>query len=314
MSTVSLVVAMATNRAIGRTGDLLWRLPNDFRHFRELTTGHAIIMGRKTFESLPKGALPDRTNIVVTHQADYQAPDCRVVTSLDEAIALATNLGSEEIFVIGGGEIYRQALPRAHRVYLTAVNTAPTDADTFFPELPESEWTLISSDSHSMDDKHAFDYDFRIYDRIDQSTKVVDPHYAKSDEYRGVLEEIQSGKQCPFCPGQLHWHKEPILKEVSDWLITKNSWPYKDTTHHLLLIGRAHHERFEELTPADWESIRQLIAWAVVEFKIPGGGFAMRFGETTHTGATVVHLHVHLIVPETDPNTGRAKPVNFPIG
>lgn len=314
MGKISLIVAMATNRAIGRANDMLWRLPNDFRHFRELTTGHPIIMGRKTFESLPKGALPDRTNIVVTHQASYSAPDCRVVTSLDEAIALATNLGSDEIFVIGGGEIYRQALPQASRVYLTAVNTAPENADTFFPELPETEWKLASSESHSADEKHAYDYDFRVYERIDQSAKVVDPHYAKSGEYRVVLEEIQSGKKCPFCPGQLHWHKEPILKEENGWLITRNSWPYQNAAHHFLLIGREHHDRFDELSSADWETIRGLINWAITEFKLPGGGIAMRFGETTYTGATVVHFHIHMIVPEIDPETGRAKPVNFPIG
>jgi len=314
MARISLIVAMATNRAIGRTGDLLWRLPNDFKHFRELTTGHPIIMGRKTFESLPNGALPDRTNIVITRQVDYQAPDCRVVTSLDAAIGLATNLGSDEIFVIGGGEIYRQALPLANRVYLTAVNTAPQDADTFFPELPDDEWKLTSSDTHPTDEKHAYDYDFRVYDRQPEVGKVVDPHYAKSGEYREVLEEIADGKQCPFCPGQLHWHKEPILKEENGWLITKNSWPYQNAAHHFLLIGRTHHDRFDELTAADWETIRTLINWAIAEFKLPGGGIAMRFGQTSHTGATVVHFHIHLIVPKLDPETGRAIPTSFPIG
>jgi diadenosine tetraphosphate (Ap4A) HIT family hydrolase len=143
---------------------------------------------------------------------------------------------------------------------------------------------------------------------------VVDPHNAKSAEYKQVINQIQGEGKCPFCPENFKYHKEPILKEQGDWLITRNSWPYGDTEHHFIAICRTHKEQFSELTPQDFTDLSTLINWVTDEFDIPGGGFAMRFGDTRYTGATVVHLHAHLIVPQIDPETGRAKPVRFPIG
>ncbi len=144
--------------------------------------------------------------------------------------------------------------------------------------------------------------------------KVVDPHYAKDPEYKQVIETIASEAKCPFCPDNFKYHKNPILRTVGDWQITKSSWPYPGTQHHLLLIATKHHERLSELTSADWMAIGQLVTWAESEFELPGGALAMRFGETHYTGATVCHLHVHLLVPELDPQTQRATAVHFPIG
>lgn len=144
--------------------------------------------------------------------------------------------------------------------------------------------------------------------------RVVDPHNAKSEEYKQVINQIQNEGKCPFCPENFKYHKEPILKEEGDWLITKNSWPYVDTRHHFVAICRTHKEQFSDLTARDFADVSTLINWAIDEFNIPGGGIAMRFGDTKYTGATVCHLHMHLIVPEIDPETGRAKPVRFPIG
>jgi len=133
---VSLVVAMAGNRAIGMQGRLPWHIPEDLRRFKALTLGHAIVMGRKTYESIGR-LLPGRRSVIVTRQADFQVEGALVVHSLDEAIARCA--GSEEVFVIGGGELYREALPRAQRIYLTRVHLAPA-ADTFFPELQAGQW------------------------------------------------------------------------------------------------------------------------------------------------------------------------------
>lgn len=143
--------------------------------------------------------------------------------------------------------------------------------------------------------------------------KVVDPRYAKSEEYSKVINTIADEAKCPFCPDNFKYHKNPILKEEDGWFITQNSWPYTGTKHHLIMICREHKEQFSDLTTGDWEAIRTLVNWAVKSYDIPGGGLAMRFGETAYTGATVVHLHAHLIVPELD-ESGLAIPVNFPFG
>ena len=133
---LSIIVAMSENRVIGRDNQLPWRLSADLQHFKKLTMGKPIIMGRKTFESIGR-ALPGRQNIVVTRQPDYHAEGCDVVPSADAAIAAADD--AAEIMVIGGAEIYRQFLPRANRIYLTRVH-ARIDGDTYFPELQAEEW------------------------------------------------------------------------------------------------------------------------------------------------------------------------------
>ena len=136
---IALVVAMAENRTIGKGGTLPWRIPEDMKWFREITMGKPCIMGRKTWESLPKRPLPARTNIVVTRDRFYGAEGAVVVASLDEAIAAAALERREEIIVIGGAQIYAEALPRADRIYLTRVHAA-VDGDAFFPEIEEARW------------------------------------------------------------------------------------------------------------------------------------------------------------------------------
>lgn len=129
---ISIIAAMASNGAIGRDGGLPWHLPADLRRFRELTTGHTVIMGRKTFESIGR-PLPERVNIVITRQAGFGEPGVTVAGSLEEALSMAS--GEGEVFICGGGEIYLQALPLADRIYLTLIDR-PFDGDAFFPEIP----------------------------------------------------------------------------------------------------------------------------------------------------------------------------------
>ncbi len=147
---ISIIVAMSENRVIGRSGDLPWHLPADLKRFKALTTGHSIIMGRKTFDSIGR-PLPNRTSIVITRNADYRPEGIIVVDCLDEA--LKRSEAGKQVFIIGGGEIYRLALPRADRLYITMVH-AMVEGDTFFPELLESEWELIGSDRHEADQSH----------------------------------------------------------------------------------------------------------------------------------------------------------------
>lgn len=160
MSTTALIVAVADNGVIGRRGQLPWHLPLDLQHFKRLSLGHPVVMGRRTFESIGR-PLPGRANIIITRQADWTAPGCDVTHSLAQALEVAAaKPGGEVICVIGGGEIYQAALPAADVVYLTEVHHAVPDGDAFFPPLPAAEWREESRECHEADEKHAFPFSF----------------------------------------------------------------------------------------------------------------------------------------------------------
>lgn len=160
---ISIVVAAAENNVIGKDGRLLWHLPNDMKFFKNTTWGMPVIMGRKTFDSLNK-PLPGRTNIVITRNESWNVEGVLRAASLQEAIEMAKDTDAREAYVIGGGEIYVQALPIAHRVYLTRVNTAPA-GDAFFPALEEGQWKLLSQLPFGADDRHAYSYAFEVWER-----------------------------------------------------------------------------------------------------------------------------------------------------
>jgi dihydrofolate reductase len=155
---ISLIAALDRQRGIGKDNQLPWRLPADLKRFRELTTGHHLIVGRKTYESIGK-PLPGRTMIVVTRQPDFQIEGCLVVNSVDEALTLAHARGEQEVFVIGGAEIYAQTLAQAARLYLTLVE-AEVEADTFFPAFAEADWQEIERGAHAADEKHQYAFTF----------------------------------------------------------------------------------------------------------------------------------------------------------
>lgn len=154
---VSIVVAAADNNAIGKDNQLLWHLPNDLKHFKNITTGGTIIMGRKTFESIGK-PLPNRVSIVISTQKDFDGKGAIVVSSLD--VALEKCKGKDEVFIIGGGEIYKYSLPKTNVIYLTKVHSTFENADTFFPELNANEWKTVSEEKQQPDEKHKYAYSF----------------------------------------------------------------------------------------------------------------------------------------------------------
>lgn len=157
---LTIIAAASENNALGKDNQLVWHLPDDFKRFKTLTSGHHIIMGRKTFESFPK-PLPNRTHIIITRQADYQVPEeCIVVSGLQEAIAICQK--NEDVFIIGGGEIYKQSMAIADKVELTRVHTT-VEADTFFPEIDATQWKLVFEEFHAKDDKHDYDFTFLTY-------------------------------------------------------------------------------------------------------------------------------------------------------
>lgn len=165
---ITLIAAVAQNMAIGFQNKLLYWLPNDLKRFKALTTGHTIVMGRKTFESFPKGALPNRRNVVLSRSAvinpDHsceQFPGAEVFHSLEEAIASCKS--DEDIYIIGGDSVYRQSLPIADRLCLTEIADTPAEADAFFPTFSKSEWEITNTEEHDIDEKHAHRYTFVDY-------------------------------------------------------------------------------------------------------------------------------------------------------
>ena len=157
---ISVIAAVAQNRAIGNDNKLLYWLPNDLKRFKALTTGHTIIMGRKTFESLPKGALPNRRNVVISRTV-AELPGCDVYPSLEEALNHCAP--DEDIYIIGGASVYEQALPLADRLCLTEIADTPSAADAFFPDY--SEWKETAREDHGTDEKHAYRYSFVDYEK-----------------------------------------------------------------------------------------------------------------------------------------------------
>jgi dihydrofolate reductase len=157
---IKIIVAMSENRVIGNNNELIWKLSSDLKRFKELTTGHPVVMGRKTYESIGK-PLPNRRNIIITRNLEYEVNGCEVVSSLEEALLLTNN----DCFIIGGGEIYKQSLEVADKIYLTLVHK-DFEGDTTFPELGK-EWAIIDTKDFDADEKNEYNYSFIEYDRYE---------------------------------------------------------------------------------------------------------------------------------------------------
>lgn len=160
MYKIALIAAIAKNNAIGIENKLIYWLPNDLKRFKELTTGHTIIMGSNTFRSLPKGALPNRRNIVLSRK-ENSFPGTETFKSLEEALANCKN--EEIVYIIGGEMLYKSAMPIADILCLTEIDDTPEKADAFFPEFSKNEWEIIQDEAHEKDEKHNFEYRFVTY-------------------------------------------------------------------------------------------------------------------------------------------------------
>lgn len=160
MQKIALIAAIAENNAIGFGNKLIYWLPNDLKRFKELTTGHTIIMGSNTFRSLPKGALPNRRNIVLSRK-EHAFPGAETFSSLEEALANCSN--EDIVYIIGGETLYRAAMPVADLLCLTEIKDTPANADAFFPAFNKREWEIIEEESHVADERHSHDYRFVTY-------------------------------------------------------------------------------------------------------------------------------------------------------
>ena len=159
---ITIIAAISKNNALGKDNKLLWHLPDDFRRFKRVTTGHHVIMGRKTFESLGKKALPKRTNIIITHQKSYDASCIVLADSLKTALRIAKT--DTNPYILGGGSIYKEAVKIADRLDITLVHHE-FEADTFFPEINPKIWREVSREFHAKDEKHKYDFSFVMYER-----------------------------------------------------------------------------------------------------------------------------------------------------
>ena len=166
---ITLIAAVAENRVIGRDGGLPWRLPDDLRRFKQRTLGHNVIMGRRTFESLA-APLPDRPAIVVSRSRELEIPGATVANSVDEALDIARGRGEDEVFILGGSEIYAIALPLADRLELTVVH-ADIQGDTYFPKFDPAAWTITEDQHREADDRHEHPFSFRCYDRVNDQSR-----------------------------------------------------------------------------------------------------------------------------------------------
>jgi len=160
---ISFIVAASTNNIIGRNNQLPWSLPNDMKFFKNITWAMPVLMGRKSFESLSK-PLPGRLNVVITRQKDWKPEGATVVHSVEEAIKVATAADYNEAFIIGGGEIFKEAMPVADKIYLTRVDVN-LEGDAFFPVMNAKEWMMVSEQSFPADEKHAYAYHFQLWER-----------------------------------------------------------------------------------------------------------------------------------------------------
>ncbi len=162
---IYLIAALSNNKVIGKVGEIPWYLPDDFKYFAKTTTGHTVVMGRKTYESIFKRLgkpLPNRQNVILTSQKDFVAPDCLVCHSVQEILDKTDS--NKPLFIIGGEKSYKEFLPLANKLFLTKVNL-DCDGDTFFPEYNQSEWREISSIYHPKDEKHTVDFAFKVFTR-----------------------------------------------------------------------------------------------------------------------------------------------------
>jgi len=162
---VSLIVATGEDGAIGKNNGMLWHLPDDFRFFKQTTMGHPLIMGRKTFESL-KGPLPGRRNIVISRSPDYVPEGAERSAGIEEALEMAAASGPDEIFIAGGGQIYKHSLHLADRIYLTMVHARFPDAEVYFPKLNPNEWKEVKKEFHPEDERHCYSFTFLVLERV----------------------------------------------------------------------------------------------------------------------------------------------------
>lgn len=311
--TVAIVVAYSTNRVIGAGGTIPWHLPGDMRYFRELTAGGTVLMGRRTFESLPDAyrPLPNRRNLVLSRRVSYAVPGAEVFDDLPAALAAA----GHDCFVIGGAAIYVQALPCCTRVYATEIN-ALIDGDVRFPELDADTWECVSESAPFSENNLEFVH--RVYERraddlaeCSTSTDVASRaqghrlyalEAARRTDQRARMERLEAAGICVFCRDHASVEQHDLVEfEGEHWYVKRNDFPYTGTLAHYLIIANRHVTSFTELPDAagaELWAIKRRLATALMP---RATATVERSGELELNGSSVAHLHTHFVVLGPDP-------------
>lgn len=293
---ISLLVAYSSNNVIGNKGTIPWHLSDDLKRFKQLTTGHSIVMGRKTFESIGR-ALPNRRNIVITRNKKFQAEGVEVVNSIGDALKLTK--GEEEIFIIGGGEIYRQSIDKADKIYATIIDTE-IEGDTFFPRVNLQKWQLSRLEKHH-DEKSGNNFHYAEYTRRLKPARLYYHDAGRSLEQIWQMEYLEQRQACVFCEDHFKKeHREPIEIETKHWMVTKNDYPYDNTKLHLLYVPKKHANKLSDLAPEALAELPEVLKKIEQHFKLRSYGQFMRVGDFRFNGATVHHLHGHVLVGDSE--------------
>ena len=307
---IAIIVARSKNGIIGNKGKIPWNIRTDTKNFAKLTTGSTVIVGRVTHEEILKKLghpLKNRKTVVITRQRNYKSPKCYIVKSFERTLEM---IFEENIFVIGGEQLYKQALPFADTIYLTEVDVE-CDGDASFI-FDETKWETISTEFHSANPANGDQYNFEF--KVLRKKTYVNIGNARLPEQLEAMKRIEDRKQCPFCPENLFKeHSQPILWEGNYWLLTKNQWPYSQAHLHLLAIYKEHAEKLSDISPDAGKELFEMLNWIEKTFDVVSGGVAFRFGDIRFNGATVSHIHVHILEPNP-PTEENYAPIRFRIG
>jgi dihydrofolate reductase len=304
---LTLIAAVSEDGFIGKEKNLPWRLKSDMAHFKDTTEGHTVVMGRKTWDSISERLrpLPRRRNIVLTRQATFEAERVETVNCLESALNLVEN--QEQVFVMGGGEIYRLFLPFAERLLLTHVHTTLGRGDTIFPALKEDAWNIVSRTD--IIQSEGDDFSFHIVDYTPNLPFIEFANIRTLKQLR-VMRTIREAGHCPFCSEHFHlYHKPPITWTGDHWIVTDNQWSYLGKNVHKLVILKNHAEDVSELPWGAGNELMAIVHMVEEETGVTGCALGLRSGDPILTGASVKHLHAHIISPKKG-----AEPVKFFIG
>lgn len=297
---ITLIAAVSADGIIGRNGDIPWRrqLPSDMEHFKAVTSGHTVVMGRKTWESIPQRyrPLPDRRNIILSKQNDFTADGAEVIHSIEDTLRVAEE--TEHVFFIGGEKVYMEALPFAERLIITRVHTIVGDGDALFPVLDPRQWNLVWSEDGVRTERDRYGFTFQVYS---PNLRFIELATVRGFEQLKTMRQIRKAGHCPFCPENLRlYHNQPTRWEGKHWIVTDNQWPYPGKNIHDIVILKEHAEHISEVSREAWDELSYIIRNQIL---LVGGGLSLRFGDPLLSGASVKHLHAQIISPKRGETT-----------
>lgn len=294
---IGIIAALGHNGEIGLSGALPWptNLTADMKHFRNITMGDTVVMGRATYESIGR-PLPGRRNIVVTSHPMSAQADVEIVSDLEQFLRGAEN-SSDFVWVIGGSDVYRAALPYARRMELTQVD-AVFEADRFFPPVAWTEWHMTHTEFGGLVAGQRFGLCYQTWDR---QAAPGSPLYLldnfREPEQLAEMVELTERNHCFMC--HIHEDREVLIRGQY-WNVFHNEFPYKHTKQHFLLVPRAHHLTLDTMMAGEHAEYGLLLTTIMKQYQLTGCSTFMRIGEMRLTGATVAHIHGHLIAGDVD--------------